>query len=123
MAKLNDDARDNGLQQITDRVDEIHICSQEPTTFTEASSTYTLGNKTSPTISAPQDGDTNGRKVEASAFSDGSVTATGTATHWAWVDTVNSILYATEALSSSQSVTSGNTFSLDAHAATIPDAA
>lgn len=121
MASLNDDVRDNGLSRLTSRVDAIHICSQEPTTFTEATNTYALGVKNSPTISSPQPGDTSGRKVEASAFNDGSVNANGTATYFAWVDTVNSILYAVEQLNGSQPVTSGNSFSLDTHSVTIPE--
>ena len=120
MSFLSDNVRDDGLQQLTNNVNELHICSQEPTTFTEATSTYTLGNKTNPTVSAPQAGDTSGREVQMSAFSDGSVTADGTATHYAWVDTVNSTLYVAEALSASQAVTNGNTFSLGAHDVTIP---
>ena len=123
MAFLNDGVLDAGLQQLTDNVNELHICSQEPTTYAEATSTYTLGNKATPAISAPQDRTGGGREVEASAFSDGSVTADGTATHWAWVDTNASTLYAAKTLSSSQSVTNGNTFSLDAHDVAIPDPA
>lgn len=121
MAYLNDDVRDNGLAKLAD-VDEIHVCSQEPTTYAEATSTYTLGNKGTPTLSAIQTDGAGGREVEAAAFTDGSVTASGTATHFAWVDTVNDILYATKALSSSQAVTSGNSFSLNAHAVGIPGA-
>lgn len=121
MASLNDNVRDNGLQTLTNNVNAIHICSQEPTTFTEATSTYALGVKNTPTISAPQNGDTSGRKVEAAAFSDGSVNANGTATHYAWVDTVNSTLYVAKLLDGSQVVTSGNSFGLDAHDVTIPE--
>jgi hypothetical protein len=56
-----------------------------------------------------------------SAISDGSVTGTGTATHYAIVDTSNSRLLVTGSLTASQSVTSGNTFSLEALDVGIPD--
>lgn len=123
MTFLNDRVLDFGVNEIDTNGNALHICSQEPTTYAEATATYTLGNKATPTISAPADGDTNGRKVTVSAFSDGSVSGTATATHFAIVDTVNSRLLATQALASSQAVTSGNTFSLTAIDITIPDAA
>lgn len=102
---------------------KLHVCSQEPTTYTEANATYTLGNKTTPTIGAAADRTPNGRKVTISAITDGTVTGTGTASHWALVDTVNSRLLATGSLSASQAVTSGNTFTLAAFDIGIPDAA
>ena len=121
MAFLADAVLDAALQVLTSNVTTVYICSQEPTSYAEASSTYALGSKSSPTISSPTNGDSSGRKVTCSAFSDGSVSATGTATHFAW--TSGSVLYATRALASSQSVTSGNTFSLTAHDIEIQDPA
>jgi hypothetical protein len=50
------------------------------------------------------------------------VTATGTATHFAITDTVNSRLLATGALTASQGVTSGNSFTLTTFDIGIPDA-
>lgn len=102
---------------------KLHVCSQEPVTYAGANTTYTLGNKTTPTIGSAGDRTPNGRKVTVSAITDGTVTGTGTATHWALVDTANSRLLATGALSSSQAVTSGNTFTLAAFDVGIPDAA
>lgn len=120
MAFLHDDVHDDGLQRLTDRVTQIYICSQEPTTYAEASSTFALGVKSTPTISAPKAGDPNGREVEASSFSDGSVTATGTATHYAWVRDVDNEFWVAQALSASQAVTQNNTFSLTAHSVRKP---
>ena len=57
------------------------------------------------------------------AITDGSVTANGTASHWAITDTGNSRLLATGALAASQAVSSGNTFTLGAFDIGIPDAA
>lgn len=122
MAFLNDTIHDTGLQYITDNGGRIDICSQEPANYTEATSTYTLGNKTSPTVGSPTDGDSSGRKVVISAISDGSVTGTDTATHWALTKTTaTTALLAAQSLSSSQAVTSGNTFTLTAIDITYPD--
>lgn len=123
MAYVDDTIRDDGLQSGTDNINKIVICSQAPATFAEANATYALGSKTSPTVSNPQDRSGGGREIEISAFTDGSVTATGTATHWAALDTVNSVLVAWGTLASSQVVTNGNTWELDAQQIGIPDAA
>lgn len=121
MAFIRDGAFDLALADLS-LAENLYICSQEPTTFTEASSTYALGAKASPTIGAAQNGVSNGRRRTVAAITDGSVTGTGTATHWALTDDSGSILLATGALASSQSVTSGNTFSTSAFDVAIADA-
>jgi hypothetical protein len=123
MATLNDRVLDNGLNVLDTEASRVDICSQEPTSYAEATSTYTLGNETSISISAPADASPNGRKVTLAAVSGASVTNTGTATHYAISDTSNSRLLATGSLSASQVVTSGNTFSLTASDIRIPDPA
>ena len=123
MAFLNDRVFDNGLTVLDTEANAIHVCSQEPATYAEATSTYTLGNSTSLSIGAPQDRSGGGREVVVAAISDGSVTGTGTATHYAIVDTVNSRLLATGSLTASQSVTTGNTFTLSSVSIGIPDPA
>ncbi len=123
MAFLNDRVFDNGLTVLDTEANRLDICSQAPTTYTEATSTYTLGNKTSLSVGAPADRSPTGRKVTVAAITDGTVSGTGTATHVAIVDTVNSRLLAVQALSASQAVTSGNTFTLPAFDIGIPDPA
>ena len=123
MAYISDYVFDNGLAKLDTEANRLDICSQEPTTYTEATSTYTVGNKTSLSVGTPADRTPNGRKVTVAAITGGSVTATATATHWAIVDTGNSRLLATGALASSQAVTSGNTFTLGTIDIGIPDAA
>ena len=123
MAFINDRVFDNGLTVLDTEANRLDICSQEPVSYAEATSTYTLGNKTSLSVGAPQDGVTNGRRVVVAAITDGTVSGTGTASHWAITDTGNSRLLATGALSASQAVTGGNTFTLAAFNITIPDAA
>lgn len=123
MATLGDRVFDNGLTVLDTEANRLDICSQEPTDYTGATTTFTLGNKTTPTIGAPADRTGGGREVTVSAITDGSVTADGTATHWAISDTGNSRLLATGSLSASQAVTNGNTFTLAAFTIGIPDPA
>lgn len=124
MAYIADNIFDNGLAYATTNGETIYITSAEATTYTEASSTFKLGTKTSATVGSATDGATNGRRVIVSAITDGTVNTTGTATHWALCkDSATSELLATGTLSSSQAVTSGNTFTLDAISITIADAA
>lgn len=123
MATLGDRVFDNGLTVLDTEANAIHVTSQEATSYAEATSTYTLGNSTSLSINAPADRTGGGRKVTVAAISDGSITGTGTATHYAIVDTTNSRLLATAALTASQSVTNGNTFTLATFDIGIPDPA
>ena len=120
MAYLNDEVFDQGLDYADTNGTRVDITSTEATTYTEATSTYTLGNDTVNT-GATQNGATDGRRVIVPAISAGSVTGTGTAAYWALTDG-SAILVATGDLSSSQAVTSGNTFTLDAISLTIRDA-
>ena len=121
MPYISDAVFDGGLGVLTANQDRLDVCSQEPTTYTEATSTYSLGNK-AVTTGAAQDGAVDGRRVVIPAITDGSVTGTGTGTHWAGSDGA-AALYTTGALSASQGLTSGNTFTLDAISITIRDAA
>ncbi len=121
MASIADRVLDNGLTVLDTEANRVDITSAESTTFAEATSSQTLGNKTSISISAPADRTGGGRKVTLSAISDGTVTGTGSATHYAITDTTNSRLLVTGSLTASQSVTSGNTFSLETLDIGIPD--
>lgn len=125
MPFLADRVYDNGLSVLDTEANSIHICSLEPTTYTQATSTNTLGNASGgnyPGIGAPAAGSPNGRQVTVNAITAGTVTGTGTATHFAIVDTVNSRLLATGALTASQAVTSGNTFTTNSSTIRIPAA-
>jgi hypothetical protein len=122
MAYINDYVFDLALGYINTGGNRLDICSQEPTTYAQAITTYSLGNKTGISVGAPTDASPNGRKVVVSAITDGSVTGTATASHWAVVDTGNSRLIATGQLAASQAVTAGNTFTLAAFDIGITDA-
>lgn len=123
MALLDNTVFDSGLSVLDTLADILYICSAEPTTYTEASSTYALGSKAGPTVSAPADAPGGGRMVTVSAITDGTVTATGTAAYWALCDVSETRLLAAGDLSASQGVTSGNTFTLTQFTITIPDPA
>lgn len=114
MAYLNDRVLDNGLTVLDTEVTHLHICSAAPTTFTQAVTTYSLGNKATPSIGAPEAATPNGRKVTVAAFTDGVITAAGTATHYALVDTTNSRLLASAPLDTSRAFIMGDTFKVDA---------
>jgi hypothetical protein len=105
---------DGSLTVLDTEVNEIVICSQAPTTYTEAKTTYMLGYKTSYAVGSPADRSGGGREVTKPAVSGGTVQNSGTATHHALLDTVNERLLETKALSASQAVTAGNTWSTTA---------
>ena len=122
MATLANAVFDNGLSTLTTNGTRLDICSTEPTTYAEATSTYTLGNEGTLSIGSPADRTGGGREVTVAAISDASVTGTGTAAFYA-ITNGSDTLYATGSLSSSQGVSSGNTFSLGSFTIGIPDPA
>ena len=120
MAFLANAVFDSGLSYITSNGSRIDITSTEATTYAEATSTFTLGNSTSLSVGSPADRGAGGREVTAAAISDGSVTGTGTAAFYAITDGT-SVLIATGALTASQAVTNGNSFTLSSFTVGIPD--
>ena len=120
MAFINDLVFDNGLGYADTNGTKLDICSAEPANFAGIAA-VTLGNDTVNT-GAPEAGAVDGRRVIVPAITAGSVTATGTASHWALSDGTTNLI-ASGSLSSTQAVTSGNTFTLDAISITIRDAA
>lgn len=119
MAFLNDNAFDNGLAWVQANGTRINICSAEPASFAGIAA-VNLGNKTV-SVGAPQNGAIDGRRVVVPAITDGAVTASGTASHWALSDG-SGVLVATGPLSATQVVTNGNSFSLDAISIALRDA-
>jgi len=120
---LQDRVLDLGLNVLDIEATHLFICSQEPISFVEASSTYALGSKNwgaGAVFGAPAAGSPNGRKVSSAAISDGVVSGTGTAAKWAITDNTNSRLLAVGSLAASQAVTAGNTFSLASFDIRIP---
>ncbi|MCK9513580.1 MAG: hypothetical protein M0R28_20460 [Pigmentiphaga sp.] len=112
MSYLNDRVLDLGLNVLTTEANALHICSAEPSTYAQATDTLSLGVITTPTVPVPAAGTPDGRAVTIApiATSTGEVTATGTATHYALVDTTGERLLAVVAATSPQAVTEGNTW-------------
>lgn len=125
MAFLNDNTLDNGLAALKAAADRIYINSAEPATFTAATSTNALGNKTLAAggvfPAAIAAGAPSGRKLTTVVVTDGVVTATGTATHFSIVTNGSSRLEYANSLASSQGVTNGNTFTLTAADIRLPN--
>lgn len=103
----HNDVLDGGLLVIKNNANLMIACNAEPTTRTEAVTTFALADVAMAsgdfTIS---DGDTNGRKVRTAAKSAVPVDTSGTATHIALVDATRLLLVTT---CTSQALTAGNT--------------
>ena len=119
-AYLNDRVYDNGLTVLDTEASHLYINSTQPTTYTEAITTYALGVKATPTVGAPAAKAGGGREVTVSAITDGTVSGTGTAGFFSLVDSTNSRLLAAGPLSATQAVTSGNTCTLTSFTIGIP---
>lgn len=122
MAKsVNDDVLD-GAFDVLDQADLMIACSAEPTTRTEAVTTYALADvaMTPDTDYTKANGDTNGRKVTVAAKSSVTVDSSGTATHIALVDGTR-LLYVTTC--TSQALTASNTVNFPAWDVEIADPA
>ena len=120
MAKsVHDDVLD-GAFDVLDQANIQNACSAEPTTRTEAITTYSLANATmvADTDYTKANGDTSGRKVTVAAKSGETVDSSGTATHISLCDATR-LLYVTTC--TSQSLTSGNTVNFPAWDVEIAD--
>ena len=108
MAKsVHNDVLDGAFNILNDG-DIMTACSSEPTTRTEAVTTFKLADvaMTPGTDYTISDGDTNGRKVRMAAKSAVPIDTSGTATHVAICDGTR-LLYVTTC--TSQALTSGGT--------------
>jgi len=111
MPFLNDNVFDNGLSWLQGNGSRIDVCSQEPANYTEATATYSLGNKTGLAMNAIQNASPDGREVTSPEITDGAITGNGTVTHWALTDGAGTLI-AAGPLTASQAVTNGNPFTL-----------
>jgi hypothetical protein len=122
MAKYaNDSMMDAALNYLKNNVDKLVVCSQQPTTYTEANATYALADVAVDTNDFTlANGDTNGRKVTVGAQADVPIDASGTATHVAMISTGDTTLrYVTTC--TSQALTSGGTVDLPAFDVEVAD--
>ena len=121
MAAINDEVFDQGLGWAITTGTRLDITSTDPGLTYATVTGNTLGNKTSITVGATEDGAIDGRRVQIPAINDGTVSGDGTASHWALHNATDTVV-ASGALSSTQVVSNGNTFTLDAISITIRDA-
>jgi hypothetical protein len=128
---VNDRVLDNGLSVLDTEATHVYVCDAEPTTYAGAtgaangSTQHGLGNKNfgaGAVFGSPAAGTPNGRKVTSAPVTDGSVTTSGTGSHFAVVDSANSRLLLAGPLSASQALVSGNLFTLTAFAFRLPNA-
>ena len=127
MGKLIPDARlDVFLDAIANECTRVTICSTQPTTYTEANSTFALADVT---VTAgvgngdftKGDGDTNGRKLTLLQQTNVTIDTSGTAQHIALLDVSGTELLAVTTCTS-QAVTAGNTATINAFDIEISDA-
>jgi len=85
---------DQALNYVKNNGTRITVCDTEPTTYTEAITTFKLADVdiTSGDYTGPAAGDVSGRKVTVNAQAGVTVDSTGTATHVAIVDVPNTTL-------------------------------
>ena len=109
MAKsVSNTVLDQALNYLDANADLMTLCSAEPTTLTEAVTTFALADVAmAPADFTVADGDTNGRKVTVAAKSGVTVDTTGTGDHVALVDGGTELLYVTTC--TAQAVGSGGT--------------
>lgn len=123
MAKLLPDGTIDGmLSWIRLRLTGISVCSTQPTTFAEATTTYKLADKNGLTSTdlTLGDGDTDGRKVAMKAHSAVPVDTTGIAAHVAWWGSSASLLLLVTTCTTQQ-LTTGNTVNIPTHDFCIRD--
>lgn len=125
MAKYLPDAVIDGmLNYLQLRITGISVCSTQPTTYAEATSTYKLADKNglTSTYLTLGNGDTSGRKVTMAANSAIAIDTTGTAAHVAWWGSSGSTLLLVTTCTT-QALTTGNTVNIPAHDFEIRDVA
>ncbi len=97
----------------------IHVCSAEPATFTEATATYKLASDTVGSYTKAG-GSPSGRQNTQAGTTGSTIDSTGTATHVAVTTTTGSVLELVTTCTS-QALTSGGTVDVGSFAHTITD--
>jgi hypothetical protein len=121
MAKSASTAVLDGSLDIIATGTKLVACSAQPTTYTEANSTFFLGGVViSGSDFTKAAGTTNGRKITVAQKTGVTVTNSGTATHVAIIVTGSSaLLYVTTA--TSQALLSSNTMTINSFSIEIAD--
>lgn len=113
---INNIVLDRGLEVFRDAT-RLVVLSGSVDLFSEIEA-VTLGVKQTPTIVGPQDAVPTGRRVVVSEITDGAVTATGSATHWAIVDDNAQRILVLNAIQAPKNVVLGNAFTLESFSIT-----
>ena len=115
--ELADDTVLDGALDVIATATSVYACSQAPTTYTEASSTYALGTYTLTAGDGNGDwvianGDSSGRKITLQAQSGNNGTGTGACTHLAFTVSTT-LLFVTAA--SGDTINSGSPWTIGAY--------
>lgn len=114
MAKVIPDAILDAMLDVCEG-DTVCVCSAEPTTYTEAYTTYMLARQTISGVDfTAANGDTSGRKNTLAAQAGVTITNSGTATHVAIVNTGTTSLKRVTTCTS-QALTGGGTVDIGSH--------
>lgn len=110
---VHDDFLDGALNIAKNNATRICVCSTQPTTYTEAITTYMLAIKTitSTDFTGPANGDTSGRKLTSNQHTAITITNSGDAQHVALCDSANSKLLLVTTCTT-QTLTAGNTVTI-----------
>lgn len=117
MAKvIHDDVLDGALNIVKNNATRQVVCSAEPTTYTEANSTFALADVTMASGDFTNaNGDTSGRKTTVAAKSSVLIDGSGTATHVALLDVANTkVLAVTTCTSQGLTANGSNTVNFPA---------
>lgn len=119
---IHNDVLDQSLNYIKNNATRLAVCSAEPTTYTEAITTYKLADVDidSSDFTGPSDGDVSGRKIRINAQGDVPVDSSGTATHIALVDVTNTKLLLVTTCTS-QAIVASSTVDVPAFDYELPD--
>lgn len=123
MAKSANDLVMDGALDVIAGANKQVACSAQPTTYTEANATFALADAAMAGGDYTKaNGDTSGRKTTMSAKTGALIDASGTATHVALVDTVNSrLVYVTTCASQALTANGTNTVNFPAWKVEIAD--
>ncbi len=122
MGKRTPDLQIDGMLQLLEG-DEVHVCTAEPTTALEATTTFQLASQAITGGNyALAAGDVSGRKNTLTPPTGTNIDNSGTATHVAVTDATGTILRDITT-ATSQGVTAGGTLDINAFAHEILDAA
>ena len=124
MAKYqNDSMLDAAFEWVNDRVTRINVCSTQPTTYAEATSTYMLAQTAAITSTeiTLANGDVSGRKMHVASQTGLTVAASGTAAHVALTGSTGSTLLLVTTCTT-QALTTGNTVNVPSFDDEIADA-